>query len=208
LPHLPRLDLPPEMLFEEIALSPRPRLKVKPPDRRTYYRQDSLLGELSFDYDGEIIALHQPGQGIYQVERRRRLLRDRQAEQAALALLRQLGFRQEHYYGDSQPRLQLAPGNLPKVVRTLLAEQWLVEAEGKLYRQPGSFDIEVVSGIDWFDLHGTVDFEGRIVKLPALLEALRRGENTVRLDDGTFGLLPEEWLKKYGLLAGLGKQHN
>src|SRR5262249_50704342 len=90
LPHLPRLDLPPEMLFEEIALSPRPRLKVKPPDRRTYYRQDSLLGELSFDYDGEIIALHQPGQGIYQVERRRRLLRDRQAEQAALALLRQL----------------------------------------------------------------------------------------------------------------------
>src|SRR5213078_2634487 len=34
--------------------------------------------------------------------------------------------------------------------------------------------------------------------------ALRRGENTVTLGDGTFGTLPEQWLKKYGLLAGLG----
>ena len=41
-------------------------------------------------------------------------------------------------------------------------------------------------------------------RCPQLLAALRRGEKTVRLDDGTFGVLPEEWLKKYGLLAGMG----
>jgi SNF2 family DNA or RNA helicase len=40
--------------------------------------------------------------------------------------------------------------------------------------------------------------------LPRLLEALARGENTVRLDDGTFGLVPEEWLKKYGVIAKMG----
>src|SRR5262249_21238125 len=40
--------------------------------------------------------------------------------------------------------------------------------------------------------------------LPALLEALRRGQNMVRLDDGTYGMLPEEWLKKIGMFAGMG----
>ena len=39
---------------------------------------------------------------------------------------------------------------------------------------------------------------------PLLLAALRRGESTVRLGDGTFGILPEEWLKRYAPLADLG----
>src|SRR6185312_12780334 len=55
-----------------------------------------------------------------------------------------------------------------------------------------------------FELHGTADFGGQGVKLPELLSALRRGEKMVRLDDGTFGVLPEQWLAKYGLLADMG----
>ena len=46
-----------------------------------------------------------------------------------------------------------------------------------------------------------------LVQLPELLAAIRRGENVVKLGDGSFGLLPEEWLKQYGLLAGLGDAH-
>jgi SNF2 family DNA or RNA helicase len=33
---------------------------------------------------------------------------------------------------------------------------------------------------------------------------LKRHENTILLDDGSFGMLPEEWMQKYGMLAGLG----
>jgi SNF2 family DNA or RNA helicase len=43
--------------------------------------------------------------------------------------------------------------------------------------------------------------------LPELLAAMRRGENRVKLGDGSFGLLPQTWLKQYGLLAGLGDTH-
>ncbi|HEX8088321.1 MAG TPA: SNF2-related protein, partial [Blastocatellia bacterium] len=89
-------------------------------------------------------------------------------------------------------------------VRLLVKDGWHVEAEGKLYRQPGEFKIEVTSGIDWFELHGKVEFGEMTASFPELLAALKRGDNTVVLDDGTFGLLPEEWLKKYGMLAGLG----
>ncbi len=53
-------------------------------------------------------------------------------------------------------------------------------------------------------MKAAVDFDGQTVSLPSLLAALRRGENTVRLDDGTLGMLPEEWLKKYGFLAKMG----
>jgi hypothetical protein len=39
---------------------------------------------------------------------------------------------------------------------------------------------EVRSGIDWFELHGTVDFgEGLTAALPRLLDALRQGNSTV-----------------------------
>jgi SNF2 family DNA or RNA helicase len=44
-----------------------------------------------------------------------------------------------------------------------------------------------------------------VVSLPRLLEALRHGESTVLLDDGSLGTVPEEWLQQYGLLARLGE---
>ena len=202
LPHLPPLDLPEELRFEQVALSPRPRLKVKPAAQTRWRHYDRLRGELSFDYDGAVVASNQPGGGLYQPEKRRLLVRNVATEQAAAERLRQLGFRPASYYSSAE--LELAPRNLPGVVRTLLEEGWYVEAEGKLYRRPGAIHIELTSGIDWFDLQGTVEFGDTVAQLPELLASLKRGENTVRLDDGTFGILPEEWLKKYGVLAGLG----
>jgi SNF2 family DNA or RNA helicase len=93
-------------------------------------------------------------------------------------------------------------------VRELLAAGWHIEAEGKVYRRPGSFNLSVTSGIDWFELHGEIHFDDRIAKLPELLTALKRGENLIPLDDGTFGMLPEDWLKKYGNLVGFGTAHD
>jgi superfamily II DNA or RNA helicase len=202
-PHLPRLDLPEDMHFEEVQVPPRPRLKVKPPERTGWPGYERLQGELTFDYDGEVVRSTESGRGVFQVDRRRFLVRDPAAEAEAADRLRQLGFRNQNYYNQGQ-RLELAPRNLPRVVRTLLEAGWHVEAEGKIYRRPGEIHIEVNSGIDWFELHGGVQFDDKVASLPALLAVLRRGENLVKLDDGTFGMLPEDWLKKYGVLAGLG----
>ncbi len=202
LPNLPRLDLPSDLAVAEVDGVPHPRLKVKPPRSRPY-AQPRLVGELSFDYDGTIVTPEQAGSRVYQPDRRHLVRRDPAAENAAAAQLEQLGFRRERY--TPNPALELAPRNLPKVVRTLLQAGWHVEAEGKVFRRPGEFNLSVSSGIDWFDLEGGVNFDGQVASLPDLLAALRRGDNAVQLGDGTFGLLPEEWLKKYGQLAGLGK---
>ena len=89
----------------------------------------------------------------------------------------------------------------------LVAEGWHVEAEGRVYRRPGAWSLGVRSGVDWLDLEGAVDFGGLVAPLPAVLEALRRGATTVVLDDGSLGLLPEEWLAQHGIVLRLGAAH-
>ena len=70
---------------------------------------------------------------------------------------------------------------------------------------PAKFKIQVRSGIDWFELHGKVDFGGATASLPALLAALQRGETWSSSATAPSGLLPEEWLKQIRLARGLGQ---
>src|SRR5205807_10367307 len=58
--------------------------------------------------------------------------------------------------------------------------------------------------IDWFELHGEVEYGEMTASLPELLAAMRRGDGMVPLGDGTFGLLPEQWMERFAPLAGLG----
>jgi hypothetical protein len=204
LPQLPPLELPEELRPEEVSPKPRMRLRIEQP-RRTAYGSDRLIGHLSFDYDGAMIPMNDPGSGIYQSEPRRLLRRDAQAETAAVSLLLSLGFKLSYSSAAEETQeLVLPPRLLPPLVRRLTELEWHVEADGKLYRQSGKVKIEVSSGIDWFELHGEADFGGQTVKLPKLLAALRKGEKTVVLGDGSLGVLPEQWLKQYGALAGMG----
>ncbi|TMI76350.1 MAG: helicase SNF2, partial [Bacillati bacterium ANGP1] len=167
---------------------------------------------MSFDYNGTTIGAGDPSRGVFRSRDRLFILRDPIAEQEKVSRLHALGFRPRSsrsvHLDGAGPALELAPGRLPRVVRELVREGWHVEAEGRVYRHPGDFRIEVTSGIDWFELHGAVEFGDLAAPLPTVLAALRRGESLVRLGDGTYGVLPEAWLAKYGLLAGLGTSEN
>ena len=206
LPDLPRLDLPEEMRYEEVTPAPRPSLTIKRREGRRYMSdrdQNWLIGALSFEYDGHVVAARSPERSVFEPDKRRLLLRDSAAERSFEARLEQVGFHRRTEYGQAET-LELPARNLPKAARALIQEGWRVEAEGKLYREAGDFRIEVTSGIDWFELHGGATFGEQEVPLPTLLAALKRGDGLVPLGDGGFGLLPEEWLKKYVTLAGVG----
>ena len=200
MPRLPRLNLPDELRLTEEAVAPRPRLVVKPSKRS--YGPPMLRGELSFLYADQAVPANTPGRGVLVKDDRRFLLRDPNAEAAAQAELARLGFRPA--WDGKEQVSEVKPALLPKIARELAAAGWLVEADGKVYRTSGAFKLAVRTGTDWFDLNASADFGGEIVALPKLLEALRRGDGTVVLGDGSLGLLPEEWLKKNGLLAALG----
>ncbi len=206
-PHPPRIDLPEELRYQEINTTPQPRLTFK-----TQKQNNRLRARLSFNYTpgshSQILDYDDPRRGVYNLEARSYLLRDIDAESEAKNKLIEVGlkFSPPNYY-EKLWGWEVAPTKLPGVVRKLIAEGWHIEAEGKTFRNPGEIKVHVSSGIDWFELHGSVDFAGTAAKLPELLAALKRGDNMVKLDDGAYGILPEEWMKKYGLFAGLGEAH-
>ena len=204
LPGLPNLKVPQDIQYADVTLRPRACLRIHA--QRDYEAPtQKLLADLSFDYEGRQVGDHDQTRGFYLAEGRRFLRRDVEAELAAKRLLRELGVkRQTSSYWDAEPDWLIAPSKMPRVVRGLVEAGWHIEAEGKVFRRPGAFHIEVSSGVDWFELHGNVEYGETMAQMPELLEALRRGDSMVRLGDGTYGVLPEQWLRRIGLLAGLG----
>ena len=207
-PGAPALDVPEELEYQEVKVEPRPFLQISGSTRASTV-PGKLHGELAFDYEGSLVPALDPSRGRYKAQGRRFLLRDRHAEQDAAAMLTHIGLKlRRSSLGQPSDGWEMLPGKLPRVVRELLAAGWHVEAEGKLFRRPGGYRMEVTSGVDWFELNGEVNYGKSKARLPELLEALRRGDKMVRLDDGTYGMLPEEWLERTGMFARLGEPQN
>lgn len=207
LPRLPALELPDELKFEEVEERPVPQLKIEEP-KFSYRRRRCLTAELSFAYNGVTIPCASPWRGVWAAHDRNFILRDHNAETGAADVLFQLGVRSKRRRYSRTSRWELTAKKLPGVVNALVGLGWHVEADGKLYKACGQIDIEVTSGIDWFELHGSVAYGEHRAQLPALLAALRRGEDTVALDDGSLGILPEKWLKDHEVFLGLGEAMN
>jgi superfamily II DNA or RNA helicase len=201
LPALPPMDLPETLRLQEIESAPRLIARIS--TRKETWGARFLLGEIFFDYAGHVINENEPMTGIPLVSQRQKILRDPKIENLARQRFEAAGFGKQRDYRGAFI-WTISQSRLPAAVRDLVAAGWQVEAEGKLFRNPDAFKIQLSSGIDWFELHGTVEFGNTRIAMPRLLSALRRHENTILLDDGSFGVVPEEWLEKYGMLAGLG----
>ncbi len=202
---IPRLELPEDVPLEQITALPRARLIVRRPARgAAVVREERVLGTVLFEYETGAIEADAAAAGVYDPAAGRMMLRDRAAEGRLLAVLKGLGFRRETDEESQQAFYELPSRLLPSVVPGLIREGWVVEAEGKLYRAATDFRVSIRSGIDWFDLSGSVAFGDQVVPLPRLLAAARKGEHLIKLSDGTFGVLPEEWLAKYGVIVQSG----
>ena len=68
-----------------------------------------------------------------------------------------------------------------------------------------STHIHVSSGMDWFDAKVEVEFGDQRVGIGEIKKALAGKQSFVQLGDGTLGILPEEWLKRYSLLFKIGE---
>jgi superfamily II DNA or RNA helicase len=185
-----------------------PRLLVHPPR----VPNPAALGtELSFSYDGLVVQARRAGRVAFDASRARLVRRDAEREARAAARLAELGVealsRTAAAGFPEGSHLAIAPAHLPPVVAALLADGWLVEALGRRQRSASGWRMAVRSGIDWLDLEGQVEFDGMPAPLPRVLEALRRGETHVVLDDGSLGVLPERWLARHGVVLRLGAAH-
>ncbi len=73
-----------------------------------------------------------------------------------------------------------------------------------------STKIFISSNTDWFDAKVEIHFGEQKVTVEEVKKALTNKQQFVQLEDGTLGILPEEWIRKYSLLfrVGDGKSGN
>ncbi|MCO6497227.1 MAG: DEAD/DEAH box helicase [Chitinophagaceae bacterium] len=64
--------------------------------------------------------------------------------------------------------------------------------------------IRLSSNIDWFDAEVELSFGNQRIGISEIQKALANKQSFVQLGDGTLGVLPEEWIRKYALLFKLG----
>ncbi|MFH0945383.1 MAG: SNF2-related protein [Planctomycetota bacterium] len=200
-PALPPLTLG-QIEGVEIApqVAPKPKLLIRSP--RGSYGVRRLDCEVRFCYGSEEYPLGLWGSGR-RAQDGRFVLRDRHAEARLLDALRLAGCQVED--DPAGAKIRLAPVRMEECVGRLLEAGWWVEADGRPQRQASNFSLSVKSGIDWFDVKGSVSFGDTRIELQDLLQNLKAGTKTVRLGDGSVGILPEDWLRRFNLLGSLGR---
>ncbi len=220
LPFRPALEMPREWPLDEVRPAPRPRLVIRSPPPWAH----ALSTEVRFDYDGLVVAAQDTRTFLVDRPRQRVVRRDRRLEEATAGRLLELGAVEDvtpaahrvdvtpaslrddtDHGGPVDGRYQIDLEDFPDLVFELLESGWIVEAEGKKVRPPAATRLRVSSGIDWLELRGDVEFDGGgLMPLPELLLAINRRERLIRLGDGSHGILPQEWLERYGPLARIG----
>lgn len=203
LPSVPGIDLPEALQLPCERLAPQGYFCVlrTPPA----LRDSQLYATFAVLYAGHQIAPETRQAGIVAPELQKVFPRDYEAEAALLQQLIELGVQRNAGYYLQHGDYNFAAYKLLPLTTALVQHGWVVEAEGVRIRAPGAFKLGVTSGVDWFELSGQFDFDGVSAPLPRLLEAVKRGERYILLDDGSKGILPETWLAKYGKFAELGE---
>jgi non-specific serine/threonine protein kinase len=194
--------------FRAVSVPPVPRLYL-------LESAGSLVAEIRFRYDSlEVLPglLSPSGPDIFTSEGTIvTLQRDRDAEQAAISRLVDTGLQRDL---SSETPLTFSPkgdplewlaDNLPG----LRDSGFEVFGQDQLRRYrvrsaPTRVSFSISSGIDWFDLTMDLSFEGTPVSLAAFLQAIREKKRFVRLADGSYGMLPQEWLRRFAMAAALG----
>lgn len=171
-------------------------------------RAENLDARLYFEYQGlrvraseELALLKLPGaEGSLATLVRRDFAAERQR---ASELLSVPGI--EATEVSTERDAMVDPARLVDLVRRLLDSGWTVDAEGLRWRRSGRMRYSVRSSARFFELIGGLDFEGQSASFPALLEAARAKSRTVKLGDGSIGILPEKWLEDWELFERLSE---
>ncbi|HEX4956441.1 MAG TPA: SNF2-related protein [Thermoanaerobaculia bacterium] len=195
LPNTPALQLPEPLMPTVATGTARPVLTI-----RAAEATPQVLGRLSFEYGGERIEGGDPRRVIHDPASGHLVRRDLGSERELARTLRAAGWQGEGF------ELSLPTERFVEALEGLLERGVRVEAAGRPLRSPGRVGLSVSSGRDWFDLEGKVEFGDVSATLPELLQAVQERSSFVVLGDGSLGLLPAEWLRRFGPLAGVAAE--
>lgn len=207
-PKLLRMPLPADFCPQRQKVTCKPRLRLLATDKlpQMLRHMRYVFGVVDFLYDEVAVSVRNRQKAVWCEASSEMFWRDSSVEADHLKSIAGLGGQSiPSYFNASDIDVQFASSQTANVVRRLMDLGWDVEAEGSLIKRPGNFRIGVTSGLDWFELNAHVEFAGATAALPTLLQAIKSGGHFVMLSDGSCGMLPEEWLRRYGTIASLGE---
>lgn len=157
-----------------------------------------LHGEVQFEYDEWRVSSRSTES---QTSIGRKVIRrNRQQEQVMVARVVQAGAIA------SWDGVRVRLSQLESVTRTLTSEGWKIEIDSAPLRVANDFDVEVSSGIDWFDLDVSASFGDAKAALPELLAAAEMKRSLLRFADGSYGVVPANWNETLAPILDLGKR--
>jgi non-specific serine/threonine protein kinase len=202
--------------LQDIHADPVPRLYLRDD------KQNTMLAELRFGYEQFEVAASKTEEtmAVEVIPDSWDLLhihRQPEKEQAFYQLLTDPIYRlkragNSHPYGTLALRTRSHPFDfLMQSIPLLTQAGFEIYGEeklkiGKINRNTPTLRVNITSGIDWFDLQTIIEYGDQQISLQAVRKALKRGENYIKLADGSIGQIPEKWLEKYKHLWNLAHE--
>ncbi|MEA2336045.1 MAG: hypothetical protein QOE82_52 [Thermoanaerobaculia bacterium] len=187
------IELPEELGWSLIDVRPRPILSLQ-----NQAWTSELSGQLDFIYDDWRVSSR--SEEMQSTIGRKLIRRSRAIEDELRGRLGALGVI------STWDGYRVRQSQVEEIAWKLSAEGWSVELDSAQIRVADDFDVEISSGIDWFDLNVSASFDEMQVKLPELLAAAEGNRSLLRLSDGSFGIMPSSWMESLAPALELGKR--
>jgi superfamily II DNA or RNA helicase len=205
IPYLPQITWPENFPWKVLHVVPQKQLSLS--SKRGFKSTPHFLAHLSFKYGDSTAAFGKKTRGVVDKNSRTIYVRDWDFENAAQAEVLKLGAQIPQASLKLDSDLLVPTKAFIGAVRTLLAAGWKIESQKVAIRPLQEFKIEIVSGVDWFDLKIKGQLPSEKIGITQLLDAIKKDGSLIQLGDGTQGLLPEKWLEQYAAIAQLGEAH-
>lgn len=196
----PIFTYPDDLKLPEVCIEPQPLLIIHGDND---WRTTLMIAELNFLYDQHVFRFGLKDKYIFDSDQNKLYRVNYIFHKKCLDFLNELGVK-EDAWNTYNSLLSFRKSRFVQIISSLIKHGWKVEGMNLHFKKPADFSFSVNSGIDWFEINGTCEYEGETVSIPVILEALKKKKDFIELSDGKLGLLPTEWLQKYGRLASMG----
>ncbi len=149
----------------------------------------------------------------------KKITRDAEWEKEILDFLKNSGLSltgESHFYPETEEKTPSEPSSKLHFLIDWLKEhyqeieQWGIEIRQKFFSQQFTFEEPAISvkteeKQDWFDIKAEVVVKGFRIPFIQLKDYILDDNREIKLPDGTYALLPEEWFERYPDLFKFGK---
>ena len=191
----PNVTWPEGMGWKRSMIQPTPKGVFSPLGNDPSTGRMSMT--VSFDYAGRDVTLADSSDSLVDVESHQVFPRNRAFEESALTQALEIL---------RDPTGTIPLSELHRSATELSQSGWNVFIENRRVVVADDFALNVSSSTDWFAVNAEASFSGNKLRQADILAALEAKSSVVTLQDGSVGLLPEEWIERYATLQEFGEK--